>query len=354
MIFRQLNPKFCKTYLLGNEETKKVIFVDPVLEQFNDYIDLLDKEGMTLTHVIDTHTHADHISACSALKDEFDCEYVMHENAPAKCVTVKVKDGEILNLNGIEMKILHTPGHTMDSISLVIKDKLLSGDFLFLDDGGAGRDDLPGGSPAMHWESINKIYDLPENLVVYPAHDYRDRKPSTLQVQKGSNPHLKVRTKEEFVIYLEDLKLGPADWMKDVLNANYTCAKDPGNVWIPVDAPACEVKGTLEPSVNEMEVEYIEAKELVKKIKEEKPLLLDVREPSELTGELGAIQGIINIPIGSLIGRMKELEEYKNKPIIVICRSGARATTGAQILLKSGWTNVKVLKGGMIEYLNQI
>ena len=314
-------------------------------------MNLIKEKGYLLTHVIDTHTHADHISAGSALKDATGCEYVMHENAPAKCVSVRVKDGDKLKINDMDIDITHTPGHTNDSISLVIGDKMFTGDFIFLDDAGAGRDDLPGGSPAAHWESLSKISDFSDQLIVYPAHEYRDRKPSSLGRQREINPHFKPRTKDEFVTYLEDLKLGPADWMKDVLKANYTCAKDPNSAWIPVDAPACEIKGTLDESVNEIEVEYINAIDFLKERNSGiKATLIDVREPEELISDLGQIDGVLNIPIGSLSGKLSELEQYKNDYIVVVCRSGARATTGAQILKKSGFNNVKVLKGGMLDY----
>ncbi|HWR42357.1 MBL fold metallo-hydrolase [Sporomusa sp.] len=352
MIFKQINPHSCRTYLIGNENDNSVILVDPVIDHFADYLDLLKKDGLTLTHVIDTHIHADHISAGSSLKDVTGCEYVMHEAAPPQCVSVRVQDGDVLRFNTIEIKVMHTPGHTRDSISLIVGDKLLTGDFLFLDDAGAGRDDLPGGNPADHWESLNKLNELPDNLMIYPAHEYRNRQPSTLGRQRQSNPHLQKRSKEEFIKYLEDLRLGPADWMKDVLQANYACAKDPNAAWIPIDTPACEIKGTMEKGVNEIEVQYIEAQELNNWLQTSRleVLLIDVREKNELTGPLGQIEGILHIPIGQLTGKLTELQEHKQKNIVVVCRSGARATTGAQILKKAGFERVYVLKGGMISW----
>lgn len=355
MIFEQLNPHSCRTYLIGNENDSRIVLVDPVLDHFNDYLEMLKTRGFTLTHVIDTHTHADHISAGSSLKDATDCHYLMHEKTPAKCVDIRVKDGDTLTLNGIRFDVVYTPGHTKDLISLIVDHKiLLTGDFLFLDDAGGGRDDLPGGSPAEHWESLSKVFELPDDLIVYPAHEYRNREPSSLGHQKQSNPHFKVRTKQEFINYIEDLRLGPADWMADVLKANYTCARDPKSVWIPADVAACEIKGTMEKGVNEIEVDHISAKALKEKLNSgEKPLLLDVRQPDELQSPLGAIDGVLNIPIGILASRLDDLSDYTDKEIIVVCRSGARATTGAQILKKSGFNNVKVLDGGMIAWQAQ-
>ena len=350
MLFKQLSPHFCRTYLIGNAETRSVVLIDPVIDHFSDYLALLKENGYKLTHVIDTHTQADHISAGTALTDATECDYVMYETAPSKCVTIRVKDGDELDLNGVIFKVLHTPGHASDAICLIAEDKLFTGDTLFLDDGGAGRDDLPGGNPADHWDSLQRLYTLPDNLVVYPSHDYNNREPSSLGRQREANPHFRFKNKEEFVTYLDELRLGPADWMRDVVQANYACATDPNAAWIPIDAPACQIQGTLDKNINEIEVDTISAENLKELLSrdDEKPILLDVREDYELTSQLGALDGIINMPIGSLTPRLGELEAYKDKTIVVICRSGHRATTGAQILKKAGFRNAMVLDGGMI------
>lgn len=346
----QLNPHACLTYMIGLEQGSEVALIDPVLEHAQDYLHLLDERNLELTHVIDTHTHADHISGAAALKDMTDCEYVMHRNAPARCPGIRVEEGDDLRiLDHLSCKVIETPGHTIDSISLIFTDRIFTGDALFLDEGGAGRDDLPGGDPGAHWETLEKFRRLPEHLVVFPAHDYRDRNPSSLRVQKKTNPHLKERSKKDFIRYLEDLRLGPADWMKDVLKANYACAMDPGAAWIPVDAPACEVKGTLETGVNDIVVSTVTKDLLKDKMGEgDPPVLLDVREVEELTDELGHIEGIVHIPIGELSQRISELSKYKDSEIVTVCRSGARAHTAAQILTQAGYPFVRVLEGGMM------
>ncbi|MBN1290881.1 MAG: MBL fold metallo-hydrolase [Candidatus Latescibacteria bacterium] len=350
MICKQLNPYACHTYLISIEDSIEIAFIDPVLEHVNDYMNLIKEKGYRLTHVIDTHTHADHISGSASLKDITDCEYIMHKNSPVQCANLRIDDGfEWKLFDTIPITVIYTPGHTNDSVSLLFPDRIFTGDALFLDDGGAGRDDLPGGDSGAHWESLAKFRALPENLIVYPAHDYRNRKPSSIKQQKETNPHLKERSKEDFISYLEDLKLGPADWMKDVLNANYSCARDPKAAWIPVDTPACEVKGTLDLGVNEIQVMSIQPEVLKQKIRSNTSLiLLDVREAHELNGNLGHIEGIIHIPIGSLAHRITEIENHKDREIITVCRSGARAFTAAQILTKAGFTKVSVLAGGMI------
>jgi sulfur dioxygenase len=348
--FKQLNPHACLTYLVKDEESSDSILIDPILDHVKDYLKILEAHNLRLTHIIETHSHADHISGAAAIKDQTDCKIIMHENAPARCVDIRVKEGDELNLLGKSIKVLYTPGHTQDSISLVFEEfnRIFTGDALFLDDGGAGRDDLPGGDPDKHYNSLQKFLNLPDDLVVFPAHEYRRRKPSTLANQKINNPHLRLRTREEFVQYLEDLKLGPADWMHDVLKSNYACARDPGGIWIPVDSPACEVKGTLEIGVNEQVVSSLSVQELKNRFDAKQiPLMIDVREEMELRGPLGHLEDIKHIPLGQLISNLEKLSNLKEEEIILVCRSGARAHTAAQIMQKKEFSKVFVLEGGM-------
>lgn len=348
LIFEQLNPHACLTYLVGNVSSNESVLIDPILDHVEDYLNVLKDRNLKITHVIDTHTHADHISGAAAIKDHTDCEYIMHEDAPARCVTIRVKDGEEISILGTTVKIIHTPGHTKDSVTLVFPDRIFTGDALFLDEGGAGRDDLPGGDPAEHYDSLQKLQKLPDHVIVFPAHEYRGSQPSSLGQQKVNNPHLKPRTREKFIQYLEDLKLGPVDWMHDVLKSNYACARDPGDVWIPIDSPACEVKGTLDVGVNEQIISSISAQELKKRLDNNQiPQMIDVREKHELKGPLGHLQDIKHIPLGHLISNLEKLSSLKDQDIILICRSGARAHTAAQIMQKKTFSKVFVLEGGM-------
>ncbi len=352
LIFEQVNPHACRTYLVKAEGTNEAILIDPVLDHVDNYLQLLKRENLQLVAVIDSHTHADHISGAAALKDHMDhCQYIMHEKAPARCVTKRVKDGDQIELLGTPVKVLHSPGHTRDSISLIFPDRLFTGDALFLDDGGAGRDDLPGGDPSKHYDTLKRFFELPDHLVVCPAHEYRDRKPSNLSRQKETNPHLRkaTGTKKEFINYLEDLKLGPADWMKDVLKANYACARDPGAVWIPTDSPVCEVKGTLDLGVNAQIVSSISVNELKSRIDaKDAPVMIDVRESHELIGPLGKLDNVRHIPLLKLIQNLDKIKGLKHKEVVIVCRSGGRAHTASQIMQQTGFKKVKVLEGGML------
>lgn len=348
MLFQQLNPHACRTYLIGDEKSHEATLIDPVLEHVEDYLTHLDQRKLTLTHAIDTHTHADHISGGAALKDQTGCQYVMHRKAPARCVTFHLTDGFELRFGNIPVKVMGTPGHTQDSLTLVFPDRILTGDVLFLDEAGAGRTDLPGGDPGEHWDSIQRLLGLPEHLMVYPGHEYRNRQPSSLRDQKLRNPNLKPRTKQEYIDYLEGLKLGPADWMKDVLNANYACARDPNAAWIPVDVPACEVKGTMALGANDQQVAGIPVEEVKRELDAGAPLfMLDVRDPHELREELGHIQGVVNIPVTKLTHRLAELDRHRDRKIIAVCKTGGRAHTAAQILMQAGFSKVHVMVGGM-------
>src|SRR5262249_54690537 len=149
-------------------------------------------------------------------------------------------------------------------------------------EGGAGRDDLPGGDPAEHWESLQRLAELHDNVVVYPGHDYRNRRPSTLREQKERNPYFKPRTQEEYVRFIQELKLGPADWMKEVLKANVFCTRERGELHIPQEVAACEAQGTLPACATQLEPAAVSAQELQHLLQEEANLLLlDVRESAE-------------------------------------------------------------------------
>ncbi|MBN2151166.1 MAG: MBL fold metallo-hydrolase [Candidatus Lokiarchaeota archaeon] len=364
--FEQLNPAACKTYLIGRAGNE-VAIIDPVLEELDRYMSLLQERGLVLTHVLETHTHADHISGAAALKDRTGAVLVMHEKAPARCAdtSARVIEGDTVSAAGIELQVLHTPGHTKDSVSYIVAavpagpanpgqpGMAFTGDALFLDDGGAGRDDLPGGDPGDHYDSLQKIARLEGSLVVYPAHDYRNRQPSSLRQQLVTNPHLKPRTRDEFIDYITELKLGPADWMKDVLAANYACSIDPKAAWIPADGSACEVKGTLDLGVNDQRVDAITPRQLKMRLEAAStPVLVDVREGFELDGQLGKLDNVIHVPITRLAKELSALEQYKDRDVVVLCKIGGRSYTGAQILQQAGFSRVSFLEGGMIGWRN--
>lgn len=245
MYLKQMNQGACRTYLIGSEKTRQAALIDPVLEKVEDYLRAISQGKWELAFIVDTHTHADHISGGPALCDHTQAPYAMHYLARPHCPTYRVKDGETLKVGDIVIQCLHTPGHTNDSLTLVIEGRLLTGDFLFIGEAGAGRTDLPTGDPGEHFDSLQKLKGCPDQCLVFPAHDYQGRTHSTLGEERRTNPRLQFTTRDRYVQWLSSLALPPAEWMVNVVQANYACTQDPRAVWIPVDSPACAVKGTL-------------------------------------------------------------------------------------------------------------
>jgi sulfur dioxygenase len=353
MLFDQLNDGPCKTYLIACENTGQAMLVDPVLEQTERYLMQLQKRNLQLKQVVDTHVHADHISGGLTLRDRTGADYVMHRLSASACANRRVDEGDTLALGHLAIRVLHTPGHTQDSISLMLPDRLLTGDFLFIGEGGAGRTDLPGGDAGEHWDALQKLRDLPDAMLIFPAHDYHGRASSTLGKERRTNPRLRPRTREEYTSWLAGQRLGPATWMADVIRANYACASDPRAVWIPVDQPSCEVKGTAK-NVNVELVKLVTAEALVASLEQgPAPVILDVREPAEYVGELGHLPGARLIPVGELPRRLEELAGLEHRPVVTVCRSGGRSATAAAILSVAGFTDVRSLEGGMRRWREQ-
>lgn len=347
MIFEQLNPGACRTYLVASEQTKEAMLVDPLAERVADYEAELERRGLELKYVVDTHVHADHVSAGALLKQRTGAQYLMHRNSVSSCVDRRLEDGDRIEFGELKVEVLHTPGHTQDSMTLRLPDRLLTGDFLFLGEGGAGRTDLPGGDARDHWHALQRLEGLPGDLQVYPGHDYHHREASTLAEERKKNPRLVGRGKEAYVEWLDAQALGPAEWMKDVLVANSSCATDPKAVWIPTERPSCEVGGTRGDAVKTL-VHTTTPEELVTALKAAKPpLILDVREPSEFIGELGHIPGARLVPLGTLTGQLAALEPFRDESIVVVCLAGGRSSTATAILTAAGFSRVRSMSGGM-------
>ena len=200
MLFRQLFDKTSSTftYLIASAKGREALIIDPVLDNINEYIGLLNELDLRLVKVIDTHIHADHITGASKLKDQTNCTTIMGEQTPANAVDLEVKDEEIIKLDQIEIKALYTPGHTSDSFSFLMNDYLFSGDTLLIN--GTGRTDFQNGSSKDAYNSIfNKLLKLPEETFLYPAHDYKGQKVSTIGKEKKHNPRLQVSSVDEYI-----------------------------------------------------------------------------------------------------------------------------------------------------------
>ena len=337
MRIQQLNDGACKTYLAEN--AGEAVLVDPLLGREDHYLAELKVHGLRLRYVLDTHTHADHLSACALLRDLTGADYGVHAGSPIKEANLRLDSDRDLPLGDTRVEILHTPGHTRDSQSFLLAGHLLTGDFLFLGEGGAGRTDLPGGDPGIHWDSLQMLEALDGSLKVLPGHDYRDSAPSTLAEERLRNPRLQPRSREAYVAWLQGVKMPAAGWMVDVVKANLRCTRDPACVAIPKEGASCEVGGGC------VDIPTLTCQELADMARP--PFLLDVREPDEFSGPLGHIDRAILIPLGDLPRRLTELEAHRHAPLITICQAGGRSAQAAKLLQEAGFGQVKSLTGGM-------
>jgi len=208
MILKQVfdNKSSTYTYLIASEKGREALIIDPVIENAESYIKLLNKFDLKLVKVIDTHIHADHVTAASKLKDITKCTTVMGENTPADTVEIKVKDDEYINLDSLKIRAMYTPGHTSDSYSFLMDNHLFSGDTLLIN--GTGRTDFQNGNAKDAYNSIfNKLLKLPEETLLYPAHDYKGEKVSTIGKEKKFNPRLQVNSEDEYVEIMSNLNL---------------------------------------------------------------------------------------------------------------------------------------------------
>jgi glyoxylase-like metal-dependent hydrolase (beta-lactamase superfamily II) len=208
MLFRQLFDKTSSTYtyLIASAKGREALIIDPVLENIDQYIKLLNDLDLKLVKVIDTHIHADHITAASKLKDKTNCTTIMGEHTPSDVVEIKVKDNEIIYVDKLEIKVIYTPGHTKDSYSFLMDDYLFSGDTLLIN--GTGRTDFQGGNSEDSYNSIfNRLLKLPEETLLYPAHDYNNQKVSTIGKEKKYNPRLQVSGINEYIDVMNNLNL---------------------------------------------------------------------------------------------------------------------------------------------------
>jgi glyoxylase-like metal-dependent hydrolase (beta-lactamase superfamily II) len=208
MLFHQLFDKSSSTYtyLIASAKGREALIIDPVLENIEQYIKLLNELDLKLVKVIDTHIHADHITAASKLKDITNCTTIMGQHTPSDAVEIKVKDNEIIYVDKLEIKVIYTPGHTKDSYSFLMNNCLFSGDTLLIN--GTGRTDFQGGNSEDSYNSIfNRLLKLPEETLLYPAHDYNGQNVSTIGKEKKFNPRLQVDSVSEYTDIMNNLNL---------------------------------------------------------------------------------------------------------------------------------------------------
>jgi len=339
------------SYLLIDETESTAAVVDPNQEDVTKILYTADEAGVKITHILDTHTHADHYTGAGLLREETGAKYYMHEQTKNKQGAVEeavkfgvadivkfnagvsvdeyVNDREIIKLGSTEIKVMHTPGHTNNHVAFYAGDALFTGDLLLI--GQAGRSDLPGGNTSDQYDSLfYKVLELPGETKIYPGHDYDDNEFAYLKDEIANNPFLKERTKQEYIEFVKDFFPPFADSEGEGKKVILQC-------------------GTKRVSHAVSEYTDITAIQLQNMIQKRNDLfLLDVRESFELA--MGKIDGVVNIPISNLPAQLNMLPG-KTDAIVCICASGGRSSEAAHFLARQGYTNVYNLVGGTFTYL---
>ena len=330
MIVRQLFDKVSSTYtyLIASRPEGEALIIDPVLENVNRYIRLLEELDLKLVKVIDTHIHADHISGMAELRDRTNCITVMGDKTHADIVSMKVSDNEFISIEKLKLKAIFTPGHTSESFSFLLDDRIFTGDTLLIR--GTGRTDFQNGDPADSYDSIfNKILTLPKQTLVYPAHDYKGDTVSTIGEEKKFNPRLQVKTKQEYIDVMNNLNL-PDPKMMDVAV--------PSNLSLGININRQKITNGL----------------LVHEFKKELNLstcfLVDLREKKEIEKE-GKIKNSKHISFNEVSKYFeKNINEIKDKKILFYCAVGHRSTLAVQISRSYNLDNSYHLVGGLKEW----
>jgi rhodanese-related sulfurtransferase len=260
----------------------------------------------------------------------------MERHAPAPHVAVHVTNGDVIEVGDLRLKMLYTPGHTPDGISISVDGRVFTGDTLLI--GGTGRADFPGGDAGKQYDAITSaLFTLPDDTVVFPAHDYRGNHSSTIGQEKASNPRVAGHTRAEYIDLMNNLGLALPDKIQEALQANQS-AIDDDSLKFP-DLTQLSAIRQISPSELEARLKAGNA-----------PVIIDVREQDEYRDELGHLRGSRLIPLRLLPSKAAELDNLKSSEIVVVCRSGVRSTTAAAILTGLGFEHVSNLKGGMLEW----
>jgi glyoxylase-like metal-dependent hydrolase (beta-lactamase superfamily II) len=344
MIFRQLfDPSSSTyTYLLADAASKDAVLIDPVFEQHARDAALIRELGLNLRYSLETHVHADHVTGAWLMKEVFGSGIVLSKHSGAEGADVYVDEGDVVRFGDEALEVRATPGHTDGCVTYVAADRSMAftGDTLMIR--GAGRTDFQAGDAKKMFHSIReKIFSLPDECLLYPAHDYSGRTVTTVAEEKAHNPRVGGEADEgDFVGYMTNLGLPHPKKIDIAVPANLKCGRpEDGQVPKPGDwGPVFQTYA----GILEIDPEWVAANLGAVH-------LLDVRRPEELEdAQLGRIEGVQNIPIDELRDRIEEVP--KDKPVVTVCRSGRRSGQAMVILRKAGWTDVANLTGGMLRW----
>jgi sulfur dioxygenase len=333
MIFRQLFDSMSGTYtyLLASRHGGEALIIDPVLERVDRYLQLVRELDLKLVKAVDTHMHADHVTALGALRDQTQCVTVMGEQSRADVVAMRVGEGDRIEIEDIRLGVLYTPGHTDDSYSFLFADRIFTGDTLLIR--GTGRTDFQNGDPRAQYDSIfNKLMKLPDEILVYPAHDYKGETVSTIGEERSFNPRLRVKSIDEYVDLMNSLNL-PNPKMMDVAV--------PANMRIGLCQEEIARHGWA--------LSAIEAKTLHGR---SDVAFVDLREDSECAKH-GAIPGSLHVRYTDLRqelsgdGALHELAAATGKRVVFYCAFGERSAMAVRAAQNAGFATACHIEGGI-------
>lgn len=347
ILFRQLfdSKSSTYTYLLADEGSREAVIIDPVYEQSLRDAALVNELGLSLTAILETHVHADHVTGAALLKEMLGGVIALSHRSGAEGADSLLLEGDVILFGRHQLSVLETPGHTDGCLSFVLDGGAIvfTGDALLIR--GAGRTDFQQGDAGALYDSVReKIFTLPDACLVYPAHDYAGRTVSSVGEERHFNPRLGAqRSKTDFVGYMTNLGLPHPKQIDAAVPANLRCGR-PQEGEVRLGAPSWgDLRYTF---AGVWEVEPMWLAENLAKV-----TLLDVREADELVGPLGRIEGAVHIPLGELAGRVSELPP--GRPIVTVCRSGGRSAQATVILNRANRTQVANLAGGMLLWREQ-
>ena len=330
MIFEQVATGGCQSYLVGCADTCAAVLIDPEAGQVDRYVALAAKHGLRIRYLIDTHTHADHFSGARLLGKQLGAQLVMHSASPAPMIDMKVDDGDMLVVGKLNLQVMYTPGHTRDSMSLVLDDRVFTGDALLI--GGTGRTDLPTGDASALYDSLfGGLLKLDPALKVYPAHEYKGHSHTTIGEEIATNPRLQARDRAAFIALMGQLNLAMPTHLSEALRTNLSGGKTVAQML----SEAAAVVPFMSMAQLKLRLERGDVDIVV----------LDVRERD--AWQSGHIARAQLLPRGQLELRVNHDLPDPTKHIVTCCEFGRISTLAAATLREMGFMRAVALHGGM-------